>query len=97
MNVHIHRPSIVAARTRRRHCPTCRKRRTMLGWFQEWYGWNVTCLGCGDSWQDGEMMERPFKRAWRTKAIESARKMRDDLAGLPECPPVSDVAEERKE
>lgn len=86
MNIHIHRAPFLAARTKRMHCLTCAKRRTFFGWFQEWYGWHVTCLGCGDQWEDGEMLERPFMRGWRAKNIETAKNLRKRLAGLPTTP-----------
>ncbi len=47
----------------------------MLDCFQEWYGWDSTCLCCGDRWQDGEMCERPFRPRWRPERILRARKM----------------------
>lgn len=55
-------------------CPTCKKRRRFYGWFQEWYGWEITCLGCGDRWQDGELAERPFRPRWRQENIAEAKK-----------------------
>jgi hypothetical protein len=60
----------VAFEARRiRFCPTEGKRRRFYSRFQHWYGWESYCLGCGDRWQDGEMGERPFARAWRKEAI----------------------------
>lgn len=56
-------------------CPTCERRRAMCCAFQEWYGWTVTCLTCGDKWQDGEMLPRPFKPRWRNENVEAARKL----------------------
>lgn len=56
-------------------CPTCKRLRRASAQFQEWYGWTIYCAGCGDSWQDGEMMERPFLPGWRRKSIEHARKV----------------------
>lgn len=56
------------------HCPTCERDRRMFGAFQEWYGWDVTCAGCGDRWSDGEMHDRPFAPGWRRKNIEYARR-----------------------
>ena len=53
----------------------CQCRRRMLTEFEMWYGWTATCLTCGDSWQDGEMLERPFAPAWRKKRVEKAKKM----------------------
>lgn len=79
--------SIVAAKTDRHYCPECRKRTTMFGWFQEWYGWNVTCLTCGDQWQDSDAVERPFKRGWRKERVEEAKKLRERLKKLPQTPP----------
>jgi hypothetical protein len=45
----------------------------MLGWFVEWYGSEWTCAGCGDSWADGERLERPFAPGWRRRSIERVR------------------------
>ena len=55
-------------------CPTCERPRRMLGQFQEYYGTTWTCAGCGDQWQDGEMLERPFCPGWRKDNIQRARK-----------------------
>jgi len=68
-------PTITRVKKWRRLCPSCTFRATMLGWFQEWYGWNVTCLHCGENWQDGEWSERPFAPGWRQHNIESARRV----------------------
>lgn len=57
-----------------RKCPTCEKRRRMVGADQFWYGTKWTCLGCGDAWDDGELCPRPFKRAWRKAAMAKAEK-----------------------
>lgn len=57
----------------RHYCPTCNKRQFAVSFFQEWYGWDSTCIGCGDGWQDGEMKERPFERSWRKRRIEQAK------------------------
>ena len=57
----------------RRHCPNCCGRRTFACFFQEWYGWLDTCLNCGDSWQDGEWMPRPFAPGWRKESVADAR------------------------
>ena len=64
----------VAFEARRiRYCPTEDKRRRSYERFQHWYGWESTCLGCGDRWQDGEMGSRPFMRGWRKDAIARAK------------------------
>lgn len=57
------------------NCPTEGRRRRMAGRDSgPYYGPTITCLGCGDSWSCGEMLDRPFKRAWRTEAIAKAKK-----------------------
>ena len=61
------------------HCPTCKQDARFLCRFQEWYGWNVTCLQCGDSWNDGELSPRPFMRGWRKLAIEAANNKAREL------------------
>lgn len=58
-----------------RMCPNEKRRRRMFGWFQNWYGWNITCLGCGEQWADGEWLERPFKPRWRQENIDHAKKL----------------------
>jgi hypothetical protein len=54
-------------------CPTCERMRRMLANFQDWYGWTLTCAGCGEMWTDGEMHPRPFARGWRQYQREHAR------------------------
>lgn len=54
-------------------CPTCDRRRRFVCRWEAWYGVSVTCLGCGDSWCDGERYERPFLRGWRQAAIRRAK------------------------
>jgi len=55
-----------------RDCPTENAPRRMLGEFAAYYGWTITCLGCGDRWMDGERGERPFARGWRQESIARA-------------------------
>ncbi len=62
------------ARRTRRRCPTCKTRRTFYCFFQEWYGWKWTCIHCGDAWEDGERLPRPFARGWRKLSILAARR-----------------------
>lgn len=54
-------------------CPTCAQRRRMAGHLALWYGATLTCLGCGDTWTDGEMHPLPFKPRWREENIAAAR------------------------
>lgn len=57
-----------------KHCHgRCNVPREMLAEHEEWYGWTLTCLTCGDSWQDGQRSERPFERGWRKRVVTSAR------------------------
>jgi len=44
----------------------------MLARFQAWYGWFVVCLTCGERWEDGEPVERPFERGWRHASMAEA-------------------------
>ncbi len=71
--VHVYAPMPVERSATVRQCPTCERPKVMLGWFYEWHGWSVTCLGCGEMWEDGEMLPRPWVRAWREKSIAHAR------------------------
>jgi hypothetical protein len=74
MMIHIYAPHPIERVAKIEACPCCKQRSVFVGWFVEWYGWDQTCLRCGDSWSDGELRERPFVRGWRQKSIDSARK-----------------------
>ena len=51
-------------------CPSCkRKKAQFYGWFQEWYGWTLTCLECGEMFADGEWLDRPWEPGWREENI----------------------------
>ena len=63
-------------------CYTCGTIQRMLCQFQDWYGWTITCLTCGEQWQDGERVERPFMRGWRKLAIEAANNKARELGLL---------------
>ena len=71
--VHVHAPPPTRGDIRRMDCPTCERRTYSVGLFFEWYGWDVTCLACGEEWQDGERAERPFAPKWRERNKEAAR------------------------
>lgn len=71
---YIHKPPALWRRLSRRHCPACGKRRFMIGWLYKWYGWYEICLRCGEQWQDGEMLPRPFMPRWRRKNIDAAKR-----------------------
>ena len=72
--VHVHAPAPVECRLVRQHCPTCERRTYMVALLYEWYGWHLTCLACGESWEDGERLPRPFAPRWRQCSREAARK-----------------------
>lgn len=46
----------------------------MLVECYEWYGASVSCLNCGDVWNDGERQPRPFYRGWREQNIAEMKK-----------------------
>ena len=69
---HLHAPEATEGEIARSYCPTCAKSRFMARWFTPWYGWDMTCLKCGESWQDGERCERPFMPKWRQKSVAGA-------------------------
>jgi len=74
MKIHIHAPPCQSWSVRRKKCPTCKNRQRLLMEYYEWYGASVTCLKCGEMWQDGEMCERPFKPGWRKERVAAAKK-----------------------
>ncbi|KKK58840.1 hypothetical protein LCGC14_3040370 [marine sediment metagenome] len=71
--IHVHAPPCVKHKLERMPCPTCEKPKWFVCFLYEWYGWSVTCLACGEHWNDGERQERPFMRGWREKSKQSAR------------------------
>lgn len=74
MSLHIHAPQSTDRFLNRQDCPTCKRRTFFVGFYTPWYGIDVTCLKCGDSWQDDEMLDRPFCRGWRKDAIERVKR-----------------------
>lgn len=57
-------------------CATCQRRRRFVVSVSSspYYAPIVTCCGCGDSWEDGFQLERPFARGWRESSIARAKK-----------------------
>lgn len=76
--VHIHAPAAAEVRRLRRRCSTCERRTTFVGALYHWYGWLLTCLSCGEQWEDGERLARPFQRAWRVANIQRANTSKSD-------------------
>jgi len=54
-------------------CPDCKKRSVFVSFFQEWYGWDTTCLRCGRNWIDGEWQDLDFYRYARRDSKQAAR------------------------
>lgn len=71
--LHVNHVRYSEARLAREHCPNCKKRTFFVSFFQDYYGWDSTCLRCGDSWQGSEMRERPFERGWRERRVKEAK------------------------
>lgn len=72
MSLSICRPVCDAVVLIELRCPTCEAERPMMAKSYEWYGWTHVCLGCGDAWQDGERLDRPFKPKWRKERVARA-------------------------
>lgn len=71
--IHIDFTRVDEQRIIRSYCPNCNQVSGFYAWFQDWYGWHETCLRCGDQWNDGEHVPRPFKPGWRKENIENAK------------------------
>ena len=71
--IHIYAPSATEAVIRSLDCPTCKRRRFALCLHYEWFGPDMTCLGCGERWNEDGRAERPFARGWRKESIRQAR------------------------
>lgn len=74
MTIHIHAPKPSEKSIRRHHCPDCGRSSFFVGFFTEWYGWDITCLRCGRSFADGEWLPLAFMRGSREKAIAAAKR-----------------------
>jgi len=71
--LHICAPQTDLRHLMRIDCPTCKRRTFAVGFHAPWYGWDLTCLKCGEEWSDGEMRRRPFAPRWRLRNIERAK------------------------
>ena len=72
-HLHINAPRPVETLCLVIDCPTCERQRRAICKVYEWYGASLTCAGCGEEWQGGEMSERPFAPGWRRRGREYAR------------------------
>jgi hypothetical protein len=71
--IHINYTRTHDRKVTRKICPDCKQKSVFIHFFQEWYGWDSTCLNCGRRWCDGEWMPFAFYRNARKDSIESAR------------------------
>ena len=58
----------------RTFCPDCKKDLYFALFFQEWYGWDSTCMRCGRIYSCGEWHRLPFYRYARRDNKDSARR-----------------------
>lgn len=70
--IHVYAPAPMEVQIVRAHCTTCQRSRRMVTTLYEWYSGELTCLRCGESWNEDGRRERPFARGWRPRAIRSA-------------------------
>ncbi|MEE9598564.1 MAG: hypothetical protein V3V96_17455 [Acidiferrobacterales bacterium] len=80
--VHICAPSPESVRLVRVRCPTCERRTYFVASTYEWYAGDMTCLACGDSWNEDGRAVHPFERGWRGKSIAAARRFYRRYRGL---------------
>ena len=75
-SVHINNAPVVKQVVETSHCPTCDSLRKMLLQISGRYDMvhRHVCLACGETWHDGERMERPFAPRWRKQNVEQAKK-----------------------
>lgn len=89
--VHVLKPAPTDIQISHHPCPTCQRKRPMIGFFTPWYGWETVCLQCGERWQDAERLPRPFYPRWRQDSIARAKRRYRQLAPrLPTDPPAPD-------
>lgn len=85
--VHIHAPQPDTARYTIRPCFTCKVRRRHLLTMTPYYGADLHCLTCGDSWSnDGDgwgRHGRPAKRNWRQEEVARLRAYAKRIVGKP--------------
>lgn len=54
-------------------CTTCARQRRAFVRSYEWFGGDITCTGCGQSWGEEGRAERPLRPGWRRERREWAR------------------------
>ncbi len=73
MSGNICAPTPVDIRSMKKDCPVCEKETEFLCEYYEWYGGEITCLNCGDRWNEDGRARRPFERGWRERSIANAK------------------------
>jgi hypothetical protein len=73
VKLHIYAPGSTAKEAHARTCPGCNQRTRLLKFYTPRYGWDATCIRCGQKWIDGESAEIPKTNGIRTDNIESAK------------------------
>lgn len=71
--IHINRARYGAKSITRSHCPDCKTVTRFMGFHQEWYGWEETCLRCGRRFADCEWLPLEFRRGVRADNIKQAK------------------------
>lgn len=75
--IYICGPSDKLLRKRYLRCPMCQCITEHVTRDGGYWGYERHCCRCGDSWCDGELLERPFRPRWRRDSIASARRLWD--------------------
>ena len=70
-----HETALDSVEIKRRDCPTCGRPRFFLLSQEEWYGFTLVCLRCGDRFGEEGRHQRPFERGWRERSVESAKRI----------------------
>ena len=71
--VHVYAPAAEQAKLQNVECNTCGPDATFYSRFYEWHGWGHVCLRCGERFEGGYQLDRPFYSQWREDSIRSAR------------------------
>jgi len=58
----------------KRDCPTCEKETIFQEEVYEWYGGQITCLMCGDRWNEDGRANRPFARNWKVDRLDGVNR-----------------------
>lgn len=67
------------------YCPNCDSGGMRVVWAfgSPYYAPTIHCVECGDSWSDEGLLQRPFARGWRKRAIERHTRLWENCCGCP--------------